>query len=366
MKYKYHLLKYQGKKTRLTCPQCGRPHCFAPYVDDKENIVGPEYGRCNHEVSCGYVMYPPSEPKWNEHYPKYNTSYNRPKTSTITRFPAKAPLTQSICTIPTEIVQKSVRTKPLSDLLHFLLTLFDFDTINRLVDEYKIGVTKGGDTVFYQIDQEGKCRTGKVMKYDRETGRRIKDTSTVTPITWVHSLLKRQGVLPKEWEISQCLFGEHLLKLYPDRIVCLVESEKTAIICSALIPDCIWLATGGKGQLNDRVEILHGRRVIAFPDVDGYETWCQKAKERPHLNIIISDLLERIASDDDREKQIDIADLLIRWKQGFDTIPSPLPQPPPSPQNPVFLEIQKHFSPEYHKSIFKLIEELDLELVRVN
>lgn len=39
------------------------------------------------------------------------------------------------------------------------------NTINRLVDEYKLGVTKAGDTVFYQIDQNGEYRTGKVMKY---------------------------------------------------------------------------------------------------------------------------------------------------------------------------------------------------------
>lgn len=150
-------------------------------------------------------------------------------------------------------------------------------------------------------------------------------------------------------------------KIHPDSVVCLVESEKTAIVSSALIPDCIWLVTGRKGQLNDRVEILNGRRVIAFPDVDGYDTWCQKAKEKPHLNIIVSDLLKKKATDEDREKQIDIADLLIRWKQGSDTAPSPLPKPPPTPQNPIFLEIQKYFSPEYQEPIFKLIEELDLE-----
>ena len=40
MKYKYHLLKYAGPASRLTCPNCGKPHCFAPYVDDNDQIVG--------------------------------------------------------------------------------------------------------------------------------------------------------------------------------------------------------------------------------------------------------------------------------------------------------------------------------------
>ena len=64
MKYRYHLLKYKGKESRLTCPQCGRKHCFAPYVDDNEQIVSTEYGRCNHESSCAYFQYPPSDSQW--------------------------------------------------------------------------------------------------------------------------------------------------------------------------------------------------------------------------------------------------------------------------------------------------------------
>ncbi len=71
-------------------------------------------------------------------------------------------------------------------------------------------------------------------------------------------------------------------KTMPGLARALVESEKTAIICACLNPDCVWLATGGKGQLNDRVEVLAGRKVIAFPDVDGYDTWVQKAAERQH------------------------------------------------------------------------------------
>ena len=47
--YRYHLLKYHGKASRLTCPQCGRPHCFTPYVDDDENIVGEEFDRATEE-----------------------------------------------------------------------------------------------------------------------------------------------------------------------------------------------------------------------------------------------------------------------------------------------------------------------------
>ena len=104
------------------------------------------------------------------------------------------------------------------------------------------------------------------MQYNPHTGKRIKSGSGA--IDWVHAKLKKSGVLSDDWELSQCLFGEHLLGLRPNDTVCLVESEKSAIIGSAVIPDYIWLATGGKGNLkSDTCECLKGRNVILYPDL---------------------------------------------------------------------------------------------------
>ena len=58
MDYKYHLRKYAGKSSRLTCPSCDRPHCFTPYVDDGDNVLDPTVGRCDHESSCAYHKTP--------------------------------------------------------------------------------------------------------------------------------------------------------------------------------------------------------------------------------------------------------------------------------------------------------------------
>jgi hypothetical protein len=378
MKYRYHLLKYAGPASRWTCPNCGRKHCFAPYVDDNNEPAGEQYGRCNHESSCGYVKYPPSnyDPARKSHRkgedwreaPAWLKDYkSKSKPSPRIRPEPSPEPPEGICTIPMETVLKTVRTNPLSDFLRFLCTIADTDAILRSVQEYYIGVARENAVVFYQIDEKGRCRTGKVMKYNPETGHRIKDDSVKTPITWVHSLLKQQGVLPKEWELSQCLFGQHLLNKYPNKPVILVEAEKTAIIGSILCPKGIWLATGGKGQLNDRVEVLYGRKILAFPDVDGYTTWKEKADERPYLGVIVSDYLERTATAEDRAAHIDIADLLIRWQhQRLGTErPSKVEPIPPEElsTNPVFLEVQKYISPEYHKEVLALIEELDLEFI---
>ena len=196
MNYRYHLLKYAGPASRLTCPACGRKHCFSPYVDSNNQIIGEEYGRCNHESSCGYVKYPPSEREWRQSWSEYQSRRKPPQKRVITCPQPKPKPEGSICTIPMDIVLKTVRTNPLSDFLHFLCKIFDVETIMRLIEEYAIGVTRSGDTVFYQIDMQGRCRTGKVMKYDRETGHRIKDSNVPGAITWVHTLLKKQGVLP--------------------------------------------------------------------------------------------------------------------------------------------------------------------------
>jgi hypothetical protein len=59
---------------------------------------------------------------------------------------------------------------------------------------------------------------------------------------------------------------EHLLR-DNTKMVAIVESEKTAIIASIYLPDMIWLACGGCGNLSLKLcEPLKGRKVVLFPD----------------------------------------------------------------------------------------------------
>jgi len=129
-----------------------------------------------------------------------------------------------------------------------------------------------------------------MMLHDPETGHRIKDKDKPGRIDWVHFLMKRTGMLPQDWEVTQCLFGEHLLRLNPGKPVALVESEKTAVICAGLMPQYLWLATGGKSQLKaEKFAVLGSRKITAFPDVDGFTEWTQKLKAIPNLNVTIAD-----------------------------------------------------------------------------
>ncbi len=301
----------------------------------------------------------------------------------------------AVDTIPEDIVARSVRPELHSDFTRFLSGIFDPMIVEGLIGEYRLGVTRSRDVIFYQIDTQGRCRTGKVMKYDPDTGHRVKDENTPNRITWVHSLMKRSGQLSESWKLTQCLFGEHLLNEYPDKPVAIVEAEKTVVICAGLIPKFLWLATGGKSCLNFRLGILKGRSVIAFPDIDGYDVWCRKAAElnstssvmpgaTGHLSITVSDILQRYGTDADRAAHIDIADWLIRWSQCHSErseesassyrhswldrespVPSQSGTELPLYANPVVQEVAKYLPLEEMPEVAALIEDLGLELVRV-
>ena len=352
----FSLERYKGTRSRHQCPNCGDRKSFVLYVDEDGQPLDMSVGICNHESSCGYHKTPSAfyreHPElcgkdWRDDAPAWLEPALQKR-----REQKQKPL----CTIPLEFVERSVRIEMLSDFTNWLTTLFDTETITRLTMEYHIGITKTNDVIYFQIDDEGRCRTGKIMKYNPQTGKRIKDENTKGKINWVHSILKRAGRLPEDWELTQCLYGEHLLKKYPNKTVALVESEKTAIICSGLMPDYVWLATGGKSQFNERLKVLFGRDVVAFPDVDGYNEWCEKVKDFPDLKISVSNLLQSNATPEDIENHIDIADWLIRWKLHPETFET-------QKVNITFEKVKAFISEEYQDEVLALIEDLDLKIL---
>ena len=246
-KYRFHLEKYHtGSKT--TCPKCERKACFTRYVDEENEISFPFHvGKCDHENSCGYHFTP-------KDYFKDNPQV------TVSEFSAK-PREQCVMQdvppsfIDTEIVQQSQKLYESNPLYTFLVRTIGKEGTNKLFSLYKVGTSRkwNGATVFWQIDTSEKVRSGKIMLYDANTGRRVKEPHA--HVCWVHSELKKQG-----FKLQQCFFGEHLLPLYPDKRIFVVESEKTAIIAAHFITDGLWIATGGKnGCFNAQaVKVLAG------------------------------------------------------------------------------------------------------------
>jgi hypothetical protein len=300
MPYRYILEPYHGKNSRFTCPSCGKPHRFTRYIDTETGeYLADNAGICNRVNNCGYhytpkdyfrdnkIFAPPSPPVRKQIKPPTNNP-------ALPRF------------IPREIFQKSLTGYRQNNFITYLKLIFDRETIFYLINIYKIGTSKhfnGGTTVFWQIDTANRIRTGKLIKYDPLTGKRIKKPFPAT--TWAHSLLYKEG-----YNLSQCLFGEHLLAEVPGAPVAIVESEKTAVIAQAKLPAYIWLATGSLTEFKPaKLNILRNRKVVAFPDLGGCEKW-QKTASALDFPIIISDYLEKNATGQQRKQGLDIADFL--------------------------------------------------------
>ena len=123
-----------------------------------------------------------------------------------------------------------------------------------------------------------------------------------TPISRPRTCFRRSGDSPNACSVST---SHPAILTHP---IAQVEAEKTAVICSAVFPECFWSATGGLSQFNDCLNTLHGRKVEAFPDLGGYDKWVVKIRNYPTLDITASDYLERIATDEIRAMKADLVD----------------------------------------------------------
>ena len=319
---RYHLQKYAGISSRHTCPACERPRCFTLYIDDNGNALHPTVGRCDHESSCGYHRTPRQyfhdHPEHRHFVIPSERSESRQSTKSLEHqrknllhYRHARPDRASPGVIPQNLIPPPSAT---NHLISYLKTMIPSSAIDRIIADYRLASTPDQAIIFLQIDQDNQCRTGKIMQYNPTTGHRIKDPDKPGRINWLHSILKRRKQLPPDWQLTQCLFGEHLLPQHPDKTVALVESEKTAIICAALMPQYLWLATGGKsGLTSERLNSLKGRKIIVFPDIDAFKDWQQKIFTFPHLDIRISRLLEDNATSADRAAHIDLADWILKY-----------------------------------------------------
>lgn len=175
-------------------------------------------------------------------------------------------------------------------------------------------------TVFWQVDAEGHPRTGHYMKY-KPDGHRMKAKGEYNT-DWFHSLLERNGVTdiydPNRQEPRQCIFGEHLLSHYPNAPVCIVESEKTAVLMAIAYgnhPMQVWMACAGLGNLTaERLEpiIRQRRRIILYPDRDAIDKWQEKANELKYDRVTLDTrAVTQWWQPEDGDKA-DIADVVMR------------------------------------------------------
>ena len=409
MRYRLaHSREIKRNRWNKICPICKQPK-FSPYIDTVTNepIAAKECGRCCREKSCSYHMTPsewfkdnpPEKREWlpREQYvelmrqrrreaeqAREQTKKNCPsETGGVTRSFRGLAKCQAVpsegsavlcatedpkgaeCSID-EAERRGYEVKEyckrMNDLCHqsrsdknnlarWLSTRFPAEQVAEVLARYRTGSTRDGRIIYWQIDEHGQVRAGKVMAYDLD-GHRMKDGKG--NVCWVHSM-KIDGIRFDEMQAPQCLFGLSLLNtehtdlttdytdfsnflhdgsstsqeenpsnprnlwsnsLWSEKIG-VVESEKTALIMSLVCPDRVWLATGGKANFKESMLApLLGHEVAVYPDADALHDWYTRAVEmnrtlgtRLHIPPWYYNLMDH---DEARREGWDLADVLLR------------------------------------------------------
>ena len=102
------------------------------------------------------------------------------------------------------------------------------------------------------------------------------------------------------------------------------------------MPQYLWFATGGKSQLS------------------------QENLSAAEIDITVSDILQRYATEEQRKAHIDIAGLLIQWKQNGELIPGTPRKVQLNDSNDIEILLEKWFYSEYLPEIHNLINDFDL------
>lgn len=319
----FELEKYRGRWTRHTCPGCGARSEFTRYVDETGDYIDPAVGRCNRQIKCGYHQTPKDYFEANPDIADaYKSAMNKPRRRAKNPIvePPPAPTVESAPFIDPSLFLRTLTNYENNAFAQFLFDLFPNDAaaVEKAVKDYFLGSTRDGKTIFWQIDRRQNIRTGKIIDYDRQTGKRKKYTN------WIHAILKDRRQYPQDAQPVKCLFGEHLLAIEDERTAAIVEAEKTAVIASICFPQFVWLAAGGLDQLKAwKMQSIADRQIILYPDAKGFARWSEVAQDGAAygLTINVSSLLENGATDAEKENDADLADYLIEEQCRKNAIP---------------------------------------------
>lgn len=276
--FKYELERGSNK---YKCPNCHRK-TFVRFVnnDTGEYITG-TFGRCDREQKCGYFNIPSMG----------NNNYIAMPIKLIPPEPSFISLHHVNSTFEPD------REKD-NNFIKFLNTLFSPKEVNTVVQNYLISTCSywgsSGATIFWQIDEQERVRTGQIILYDSISGKRKK--KPFSHIFWYHSLLKKNKEIVN-FNLSQCLFGLHLVNQHPDKaLIAIVESPKTACIMSIIFPKYLWLATCGLSNLKPALfHSLRKKILVLYPDLGASDIWKKKAQNLISLGykLQISDFMEK-------------------------------------------------------------------------
>ncbi len=327
---------------KYPCPKC-RKLKLKRYVDTVTGELMPDmYGRCDSGDYHRVITH-------DEPYKSMAREYQYGNTLTGSLRPVTVKPASNLPAFgvyPNDVLKETMRDYPYNFLLCYLAGMqgkfafpFPWDVVLKCASIYKLGTMRDGlhknGTTFPYIDIHGQVRTIQIRCYDEQ----IHSLKGNYGNGFLHKSIeynyKNAGLLLPQWlnlylrigKFITCLFGEHLLAKYPNNPVYVVEAPKTAIIAALYygLPDegehvPIWLAPGSLDMLKvERCRSLEGRNVQLFPDLspDGgfYSKWGSAANQLrdsiPGISITLNRYLEKVATPEQRERKLDIADVLL-------------------------------------------------------
>ena len=291
---RYALKSYHRAADKPDCPSCGHRHRFSEYIDLHTGLpVGPGCGKCDRENHCRYWMTP------REYFRLHPDERQRPTSGIPARVLQHRP---EKVFLPADVMTYRDPQGTMPYWYDVRFTLFgkwlatkapNENQFLQAITRYRLSATATGAVLFWYLDEQGRCCQGKMMWY-RADGHRNGFVNTVS------SDLVKRGLMKENTEMHHCLFGAHLLAERPTDVVHIVESEKTAVTMSLLLPQFVWLATGGSTQLNpDVVSPLKGRRTVLFPDSGCLGKWRKVMEQTRGIPYSFFEDMERYPSNTD-------------------------------------------------------------------
>ena len=195
-------------------------------------------------------------------------------------------------------------------LCHDLMTKYGFteEQMHRAAERFKLGRSKSGKTIYWMIDDLGRCLDGRIGGE-----------------AWVSTMIKRRyhdliHLIPPT---THCFFGLHQVSQGDPMPIGIVESERSAVILSEVQPKLIWLAYVYAANCTiEQFAPLQGYKVTLYPRTDPcqeiYVSFLELADQIRRvyrdIDITVSTFLEDHASESQKSHHIDLVDFLFPTK----------------------------------------------------
>jgi len=266
------------------CQKCLKPNCFRYYID-----LPREYGICDHKNKCEHHHDP------NKETVEIKNGLYKIIGNEIEVFHEKV--------IAKKLLYPTTEQLTVLNNLNSIFHVFMHEKLGvkpTHFQRWNVGTDNSGKTAFVMQTQSGRHLNIKYMQYYTSAdGQNCKRDKKIN-----FSLIAPDK---NKEHYKTCLFGEHLLRA-GNVIICLVESEKTAVLGSYFYPQFDWLATGGSNGLTvEKVQLLKDREVYYLADND------KAGKENSSIKKLETyGIKYKIVQFEQAKESEDLADLIIR------------------------------------------------------